>query len=213
MLWTAGVCALCMLVCLPFFQHYKHHTQRYQLAAAYKACGTLCAAVLALTAALRLDPRCWICFSALVFHAAADYLLEFSLWLGAGAFLAGHICYIAFFTTLFPPASVHLICAVFLLSVMAYLFFFRWRKQIGKHLPLFVVYGSVLCLMCACAVGSLAGHTLRGQLIAIGGALFFLSDTMICSRILFSAGRAADWAIMITYYAAQLLIGASCLVQ
>ena len=210
MLWTAGVCALCMLVCLPLFLHYKK-SLRYRLAAAYKLSGTLCAAVLVLTAALRLDPRCWVCFAAVMLHAAADYMLEFSLWIGAGLFLAGHICYIAFFTTLFPPTAVHLVCSVCLLSIMAYLFFFRWRKQIGKQLPLFAVYGAALCLMCACAIACLNGHTLQGQLIAVGGALFFLSDTMICCRLLFTAGRAADWLIMITYYAAQLLFGISCL--
>ena len=211
MLWTAGVCALCMLVCLPFFQYYKHRTTRYKLAAAFKTCGTLCAAVLALTAALRLDPRCWICFAALVLHAAADCVIEFSLWLGAGFFLVGHICYIAFFSALCPPGSVHLICAVCLLAIMVWLFFFRWRKQIGKQLPFFVVYGGMLCLMCASAIGCITAHMLQGQLIALGGALFFLSDIMICCRILFSTGRAADWMIMITYYAAQLLFGISCL--
>lgn len=212
MLWTAGVCALCMLVCLPFFQHYKHHTRHYKLAAAYKLCGTLCAAVLALTAALRLDPRCWVCFAALLLHAAGDFILEFNLWFGAGLFLAGHVCYIAFFTALVPPASVHLICAVCLLAIMIYFYFFRCRKRIGKQLPFFAVYGVILCLMCACAIGCISGHTLQGQLIMIGGTLFFLSDSLLFFRILFTAGHAADWAIMITYYAAQLLFGISCLV-
>ena len=210
MLWIAGVCAICLLLCLPFFLHYKKNL-RYRLAAAFKVCGTLCAAVFALIASLRLDPRCWICFAALMLHAAADYLLEFNLYLGAGFFMAGHICYIAFFTSLFPPSVVHLICAVCLMAIMAYLFFFRWRKQIGKQLPLFIVYGAVLSLMSACAIGGLTAHTLQGQLIAIGGTLFFLSDTMLCCRLLFSAGRAADWLIMISYYAAQLLFGISCL--
>ena len=49
-------------------------------------------------------------------------------------------------------------------------------------------------------------------MIALGGALFFLSDAMILGRTLFTATHAVDWVIMITYYAAQLLIGASCLV-
>ena len=50
------------------------------------------------------------------------------------------------------------------------------------------------------------------QMIALGGALFFLSDAMILGRTLFTATHAVDWVIMITYYSAQLLIGASCLV-
>ena len=132
MWWIAGVCAICLFLCLPFFLHYKKNL-RFKLAAAFKVCGTLCAAVFALIAAIRLDPRCWICFAALILHATADYFLEFSLYIGAGFFLAGHICYIAFFTSIFPPTAVHLICAVCLLATMGYMFFFRWRKQIGKQ--------------------------------------------------------------------------------
>ena len=67
-----AVSALCLLICLPFFMHYKS-VMRYRLAASYKTLGTLCAACLALTAALRLDEHCWICFAALLIHAAADY--------------------------------------------------------------------------------------------------------------------------------------------
>ena len=102
MLWMYAVCALTMFVCLPFFMHYKR-SLRYRLAA------------------LRLDPRCWVCFAALMLHAIADYLFEFSLFWGEGFFLAGHICYIAFFTKLFPVSSVHLVAAVCLLAVVVFL--------------------------------------------------------------------------------------------
>ena len=211
MLWIYAVCALTMLVCLPFFMHYKK-LLRYKLASAFKTLGTLGAASLALTAAIRLDPRCWVCFAALMLHAAADYLLEFNLYWGEGFFLAGHICYIAYFTNLFPVSSVHLIAAVCLLSVEAWLFW-RWRKTIGKDRMLpFSLYACVLALTTACAIGCLSGHVLQGQLIALGGALFFISDAFVLGRLLFTADRSVDWAVMILYYSAQLLIGASCLV-
>ena len=61
------------------------------------------------------------------------------------------------------------------------------------------------------AVGCLTGHTLQGQLIALGSALFFISDAFVLGRLLFTADRAVDWAVMILYYSAQLLIGISCL--
>ena len=149
-MWVYAVCALALFVCLPFFLYYKRRL-RYRLAALYKTLGTLCAACLALTASLRLDPRCWICFAALILHAAADYLLEFNLFLGAGFFLAGHICYIGFFSFLFPVSAVHLISAVCFLSVTAVLLW-RWRSSAGKRLPLFGVYGVILSITCACAV-------------------------------------------------------------
>ena len=209
MLWMYAVCALTLFVCLPFFMHYKT-ALRYKLAASFKSLGTLGAASLALIAALRLDPRCWVCVAALLLHAVADWLLEFNLFWGEGFFLAGHICYIAFFTNLFPVSAVHLIAAVCLLSVNAYLFW-RWRKTIGNRMLPFALYALVLCLTAACAVGSLTGHTLQGQLIALGGALFFISDVFVLGRLLFTASRAVDWAVMILYYSAQLLIGISCL--
>ncbi len=205
-----AVSALCLLVCLPFFMHYKA-ALRYRLAASYKSLGTLCAATMALIAAIRLDPHCWICFSALFLHTIADYLMEFSLYFGAGFFLAGHICYICFFTALFPVSSLHLIAALVLLGAVVFLFW-RWRNHIGNRMSLFAVYGSILAVTCACAIAGLSSHTLQGQMIAAGGALFFISDVMLFARLLFSASRSVDWAVMIAYYAAQLLIGASCLV-
>jgi len=209
MLWMYAVCALSLLVCLPFFMHYKK-ALRYKLAAAFKSLGTLCAASLALTAALRLDERCWICFAALLLHSAADYFLEFNIWLGTGFFMAGHICYICFFTGLCPVSSVHLIAALCLLAIVAILFW-RWRKEIGKQMPMLCVYGTVLAVTMVCAISCLSVHTLPGQLIAAGGALFFISDAMVLGRLLFSASRAVNWVIMITYYSAQLLFGLSCL--
>ena len=210
MLWIIAVAALCLLVCLPFFMYYKH-TLRLHLAASYKTLGTLCAAVLALTAALRLNPHCWICFAALLLHAAADWFLEFNLYLGAGLFIAGHICYIGFFSVLFPVSAVHLLCVLFLLGIIVFLFW-RWRDHIGKRMPFFAVYGVFLSVSCAFAIAGLTGHTLQGIMIAAGGALFFLSDALLLGRLLFTSSRPVDWVIMITYYSAQLLIGASCLV-
>ena len=198
MLWMYAVSALCLLICLPFFMHYKQ-ALRYKLAAAYKSLGTLCAASFSLIAAIRLDPHCWICFAALLLHAVADYLLEFSLYLGAGIFLAGHICYICFFTRLFPVSSLHLIAALVLIGIIFFLLW-RWRKPIGKRMPLFAVYGGILAITCACAIAGLSSHTLQGQMIAAAGALFFISDAILLAKLLFSASRSVDWAIMITYY-------------
>ena len=209
MLWIYAVPALCLFVCLPFFLHYKQKL-RYRLAAAYKTAGTLCAAVPALIAAIRLDPQCWICFAALLVHAAADYLLEFNFYLGTGLFLAGHICYIGFFSALFPVSATHLIAVLCLLGIIAFLLW-RWRVPAGRQIPLFIVYGVILSVSCGFAIAGLTAFTLRGQMIAAGGALFFISDAILLARMLFSASHAVDWAIMITYYAAQLLFGISCL--
>ena len=209
MLWTAGVSTLCLLVCLPLYMHYKSQL-RYGLAVCFKVLGTLCAASLAMIAAARLDPRCWILFAGLTIHAVADALLEYNLYLGACFFLGGHICYLCFFTNLFPVTAVQLICALCLLTVTAVVFW-KMRKAIGKQMPLFAVYGGVLSVMCACAIGGLTGQTLQGILIASGGALFFVSDTILFRRTIVPCSRCTDWFILITYYSAQLLFGISSL--
>ena len=65
--------------------------------------------------------------------------------------------------------------------------------------------------MTSCAVGCLSSFVLQGVLIALGGALFFISDYILLHRTLYPAGKSVSWLIMITYYAAHLLIGISCL--
>lgn len=209
MIWKFAIAALCLLVCLPFYMHYKS-TVRDKLANSFKVLGTLCAVSFALIAAIRLDPRCWVLFAGMVLHAAADWFLEYNLYWGGGFFLAGHICYIAFFLNLFPVSIIHLVALICLLGIAVFLFW-RWRGPIGVNLPFFGVYAFVLCVFAACAIGGLSAMTTQGVMIAVGGAMFFLSDTLILGRLLFSSDRTVDWAIMILYYGAQLLFGASCL--
>lgn len=209
--WIIGICGICLLVCLPMYMRCRS-ALRYTLAAAYKTAGTLCAASLALIAALKLDPRCWICFIALLLCAAAGLAQEFNgFWGGIGS-LSGHICLIAFFTNLFPPATVHLICGLGLSFIMAALLW-RWRKEIGKRMPLFALYGLITAVMSACAIGCLTGKTLQGQLIAVGGVLYFLSNVLILGKMLFAAECEVNWAMMITYLGGQLLFGVSCLIR
>ena len=209
MIWIVALCLVCFAVCLPLFMYYKK-TMRYHLAACYKSLGTLCSFLLALIAAVRLDPRCSICAVALFLYAVADYLLEFHLMLGAGFFLAGHICNIAFFAGLASVSGTHLIFFLILFGFFAFVFY-RWKKQIGRQLPVFALYGVGLCLMSAFAAGCFSAQTLSGILIAVGGILFYFSDTLILRRILFPTDRWISWIIMISYYAALLLFGIACL--
>lgn len=209
-MWILPACAvLCLGVCLPLFLHYK--PLRPSLAASFKFLGTLCALIPALVASLRLDPLYWIFVAALALHAAADYLIEFSLEAGAGLFLLGHICYIIGFLKLYPLTPAHGILLLGFLSFLGYLFY-RHRRLIGNHLLPFSVYGAALCIM---AAGGIAGgasiYGWKGILTAIGAALFFFSDCLIFRRLLFPERARHDILIMVTYYLAQLLLSASCL--
>ena len=81
------------------------------------------------------------------------------------------------------------------------------------HFPVIAVMGLFLGAFLVEIFGS-RNKFMRNliTLIAAGGALFYISDAMLFARLLFSASHSVDWAIMITYYAAQLLFGLSCIV-
>ena len=210
MVWIIGVAALSLLVCLPFYEYYKG-TPKLALALAFKVIGTLCAASLVLVAALKLDPRCWVLLIGMLLHTAGDVLLEIRFPIGLGLFLAGHIVYIAFFTNLFPVSVLHLVCFAVLAAVLGFLLW-QWRKAVGKQMPLFIFYGLTLCAMSACAIaGGVSAHTSSGILIALGGASFLVSDAVYLRRLLFPSPRWLHPLIMLTYFGAQLLFGAACL--
>ena len=211
MLLSLLAAALCLGTCLPLFMHYKK-SLRPVLATIYKCLGTACALIIALTAAIRLDPMAWLCVAALLLHMVADGVLEFNFPAGAGFFIAGHIFYFACFMQRFPFTATHVICFVLLLAGSLFLLY-RWRKQAGKQLPLLILYAVMLCALCAvCVAGGVAAYSLSGILISIAGALLFLSDSILCYRLLFPAPKVLSWIIMITYYLAQLLFASTWLI-
>lgn len=208
MVWIAGVCAVCLCVCMPLYLHYK--AAHLPLACCYKSLGTLCAFLLALIAGIRLDPKCYICAGGIFLYAVADYLLEFRFELGAGFFLGGHICLIAFFLNLAPVSSLHLIALVLLIFLMGFVYY-RWRSPMRKQLPFFIVYGLALVMMSACSLGCFPTHGTAGIFIACGGALFLVSDLFLLRRLVFPADFSFNWLIMTTYYVSILLFGIACL--
>ena len=208
MIFIPALIAVCYGVCLPLFMSYKRK-QHFHLAACYKTLGTLSTMIPALVACLRLSPDGgWFCVAALVLYSAADFTLEFNLYVGAGLFMAGHILLIAFFTHITPIGTIHLVVLVALVFI-AVICFYRWRKQIGKQLPVFSVYTLILVLMCSCAVGCSTANTTQGFLIAFAGGLFVISDFLLLRRIIFPSGRLLNWLIMITYYLSLFLISVS----
>ena len=206
MLWIIAVAALCLLVCLPFFMYYKH-TLRLHLAASYKTLGTLCAAVLALTAALRLNPHCWICFAALLLHAAADWFLEFNLYLGAGLFIAGHICYISLFKKAYyglKPGQWGFAMGSMIIFVVVLVLIIGIK---GAMLAPMCIYGSALAFLIFCGVaGVLRKLGPAWTFILIGAVLFTFSDANIAMDTFGKSYPGQPFVIMLTYLAAQALL-------
>ena len=166
-----------------------------------------------MTAALRLDPLFWLCAAALALHCVADGLLEYRFVQGMGAFLLGHLCYIAYFLRRFPMTSPlpYVLCILALLAAFGALLW-RNRKSVGKNAPAFIVYGAVLAVMSGFGMASwTSSYTLPALLTALGAALFAFSDALLFWSLFHPSPRQTEWIILISYYAAQLLIGGSCL--
>ncbi|UOE44696.1 lysoplasmalogenase [Agromyces larvae] len=139
---------------------------------------------------------------------AGDVLLSFpgELWfvLGLLSFLAAHAVYIALFVGL--PREGRLVtpwAAVYAVWYAAFLLLLG--PDLGGMLVPVAVYGLVLGTMAALAAA-------QGGVVAIGGALFVVSDSVLAlGRFLpgydaIVPGAAHDLIVMTTYLAAQALI-------
>jgi uncharacterized membrane protein YhhN len=117
---------------------------------------------------------------------------------GLGAFLFAHVLYITLFLRgldgRVAPLSVGY-AAVYAAMI------FLLAPHVGALLVPVVIYGAVLCTMAALAT--------RGDaMLALGGAIFVVSDAILASgRFLPDAGiPRASFLVMLTYLAAQGLI-------
>lgn len=199
---------LALGTCLPLFMHYK--VRNHALSLVFKALGTACALALALLAAVHGGESRWLCVAALALCVAADVLLEANFLLGMGLFIGGHLCYTAWFLNRAPLGLAQL-AAFAALMLFAGTLLMRWSPLMqGRTVP-FAVYAVILCLMGACGITCLTEGSSSGFLAALGAALFVISDAMVCKEVLMPVSRTFDWSAMAVYYAAQLCLGASCL--
>ncbi|HVL62547.1 MAG TPA: lysoplasmalogenase [Microbacterium sp.] len=148
--------------------------------------------------------QAWLLVAALTGSWVGDVLLSFPGWFVPGllAFLAAHFAFIVLFLRLpvetgrrrLPPSTlVYLAWYAAFLALLA--------PHLGSLLVPVAVYGAVLGTMAMLAGG-------RGGLIALGGAFFVVSDSVLAlGRFLPGYAFALhDLVVMSTYLAAQGLI-------
>lgn len=166
---------------------------------------TLIAALLALAGALRsgLGAHCLIALGIAV-CALADVALEKRFVMGMAIFALGHLCYIAAFLLLAPPGPPSL-AAFAALGLTIALLAPRLGRRLGQPLPPFVLYALIISAMLALALA-------QRPLAALGALLFFISDSLLFSRLLRpKAGPLSDDLVILSYYAAQYLLALSTL--
>jgi uncharacterized membrane protein YhhN len=159
--------------------------------------------------ALRLPPAYGgLLLAALVFSLVGDVFLIFDGYFIAGlaSFLVAHVCYIALFrqdVPWFPRRAV--LAGTLAAGALMYAFLF---PHLGAVLKAAVAaYTLVIALMAAQAIGrALVVRDKAAYGVAAGAVLFMLSDALLAvNRFAMPLPLAQFW-VLGTYYAAQVLI-------
>ena len=128
------------------------------------------------------------------------------LLVGLGAFLLGHLCYIALFLRglAAPPPVWESLLAAALAAGLFVLIFLNLRPHMGALMGVGTAYLAVLLVMALFA--GLSGLAAGSPLRPLGGACFVLSDYILARSILLGERRYTHFAVMLTYLAAQAML-------
>ena len=148
--------------------------------------------------------------ASLVFSLAGDVFLMLPgdyFIPGLAAFLVAHAFYIALFRQDAPWfANRRALQAVLAFGAGVYALLWSHLPDVGLQIAV-AAYITVICLMTSQALGraSTLGDTAAGR-VALGACIFMASDALIAvNKFLMPVPLASFW-ILVTYFAAQLLI-------
>ncbi len=207
--WLAAAAAVVMLgILTPWYLKLKQGPRR-TLSAVIKGTCTLVAAGLCLAGCLREGGIAgWWLLAGLCLCLAGDVLIIYHFLGGMGAFLLGHLAYIAAFLCRAPffAGSIPVFIGVCGLII---LLFWRAIPTLGKAWPAYAVYAAVLAAMLSIAAMLPAAPGAWAWMTAAGAALFAVSDLLLARNLLKKPGPFADWLSLTCYYAGQLLLALS----
>ena len=189
-----------MVGCYLAFQKIKTlpgHSKAQSIAV--KCAATAMAVVVALLGCIRNpQPAYWIILAGLVVCTIADGVLCVQFMIGGAHFGLGHILYIIGFCVMHRPTWESLILFAALMG-LATAFFSRYRKRIGRRLPLVLGYATLLCLMVSMALP-------QKPLFFAGALLFAASDAMLAYLTVDRNHMWLDYISLGAYYFGQFLL-------
>lgn len=155
----------------------------------------------------------WIIF-ALLFSWAGDCFLLFDknggyfFLIGLSMFLIAHLFYIFFFHKIRQAENVRPRVLILLLVVIYYVaLIYLLSPYLGDMKVPVRIYGIVISFMLMLAFHMLfINEAKAGLLMAIGAALFIISDSILAINMFYHAFAPAGFIVILTYGAAQLLI-------
>jgi uncharacterized membrane protein YhhN len=152
----------------------------------------------------------------LLLSAVGDVSLVFptGFLVGLSAFLLAHLCYIATFAPGAAVTPLSIAAAVALVVVGAGMLRYLWPhvRHSRVRFPM-VVYVAALTSMTWCAVarGTVSGAGAAEAAAAVGAVSFLVSDGVLSVNRFARPFAGAHAVVMVTYYAAQMLIARSML--
>jgi uncharacterized membrane protein YhhN len=150
----------------------------------------------------------------LVLSAVGDVCLVFAggFLAGLGAFLLAHCCYIAAFALGTLPTRQSVLVAGGLAVVALAMLRYLWPHVARLRVPV-TIYVTALSLMawCAAARAMGPGAGMPATAAAIGALTFLVSDGVLAVDRFAHRFAGAHAVVMVTYYAAQILIARSAL--
>jgi len=168
-----------------------------------KAIPVLTLSVLALTKVAGLKGK--LLFAALVLCAGGDIALalggDMLFTVGLGLFLVGHIVYIVVFSRDFKAQRSRIPIAVVLIAYAVAVAVIMTPHLQDMMIPVYV-YMVVITLMGIFA----AFRGPKSMLVLYGAISFIISDSILAINRFMVAVPGADYLVMVTYYAAQMLI-------
>src|SRR5262245_9015827 len=149
----------------------------------------------------------------LVFSLGGDLLLlsRARFRAGLGSFFIGHVCY----TLAFAMASTEVVASPLALVALAGggagVLRVLWSHLTEERIPV-ICYVVMIAVMAWTAIGRASGASTPQPscgLAALGAVIFMASDTTLALDRFVNPWHGAHAAVMVTYYAAQILIAAS----
>jgi alkenylglycerophosphocholine hydrolase len=140
--------------------------------------------------------------AALIFCGTGDVSLELGYFtLGLGAFLIGHLFYLAALLGK-PTYAVGRALAISAVAVFSAVMVNHLTPHLGDMATPVYLYMGVITLMAFAAITGPDNHPLVG----LGAVLFVVSDSLIALNRFVEPIEGSRYAIMITYYAAQYFL-------
>ena len=175
------------------------------LSVALKCAATAMAVVVALIGCIKNpQPAYWIILAGLVVCTIADGVLCVRFITGGAIFGLGHVLYIVAFCVMHRPTWASLILFAALLGLVT-AFFSRYRKRIGRRLPLILGYATLLCLMVSMALP-------QKPLFFTGALLFAASDALLAYLAVDRNHMWLDYISLGAYYLGQFLLALAIVV-